>query len=91
MAQENAKRFVKKIFTDDGFLKEVVKHGGFNSKAADEEKNALTAKAARELGYEFSVEEYKGAMQDYFGGNFWKLLKSMMHLNKVVKKAEKEK
>lgn len=90
MAQENAKRFVEKIFTDDEFLKEIVRHGGFRSNADNEEKNALVAKAAKEMGYDFSVEEYQGAMKDYFGGSFWKLLKSLMHLNKVVKKAEKE-
>lgn len=48
MAQENAKRFVEKIFTDDEFLKEIVRHGGFRSNADNEEKNALVAKAEKE-------------------------------------------
>lgn len=53
MAQENAKRFVEKIFTDDEFLKEIVRHGGFRSNADNEEKTRWSRKQQKKWDMTF--------------------------------------
>ena len=89
MAQESAKTFVNKMYTDDEFLKEIVRHGGMKCGEADQ-NNELILKAAGEMGFDFTAEEYQGATKEYFGGGFLKTIKTISHVNKVVKQAEKE-
>jgi len=89
MAQESAKTFVNKMYTDDGFLKEIVRHGGMKRGEADQ-NNELILKAAGEMGFDFTAEEYRGATKEYFGGSFLKVIRTLWHVNKVVKQAQKE-
>ena len=89
MAQESAKTFVNKMYTDDEFLKEIVRHGGMKRGEADQ-NNELILKAAGEMGFDFTAEEYQGATKEYFGGSFLKAIKTLRRVNKAVKQAEKE-
>ena len=90
MAQESAKTFVEKLYSDEAFVREVYRHGGFNKKAGDDEKNRLIVKAAGELGYEFNVEEYNNAMTARFDGvGVFESIKLFRWFNKAVKAAEK--
>jgi len=91
MAKENAKEFVEKMFTDDVFVKELYKKGGINRNASNDEKNEILIKAAKEMGYDFNLEEFKDANGIYFKKlGIWKTIKTFWHFNKVVKSAEKE-
>lgn len=90
MAQESAIKFVEKLYSDDSFVKEVYRHGGFNKNAGDDEKNRLICKAAGELGYDFSVEEYNNAMTARFEGvGVMESIKIFWRFNKAVKAAKK--
>ena len=89
MAQESANSFVEKMFTDDEFLKEVVRHGGIKSGFRDE-KNELILKAAKEMGFDFSPEEYQKAMKNNLGSGLLNIIKKLRRFNKVIRKAEKE-
>lgn len=91
MGKDNAREYVEKMFTDDEFLKEICRHGGFDEKASDDEKMALTLKAAGEMGYTFSEEEYTVAMEDYFKGKgIFGSIKAFAHMNKIIKAVKKE-
>lgn len=88
----NAREFVSKTMTDDEFLKEVCRHGGFDPKAPDADKQKNIQKAGAELGYSFTVEEYGEAFREYFGGgNPFKIVKAMMRIGKIQKAEAKEK
>lgn len=88
----SASEFVKKYNEDDDFLKEVCRHGGFNPKAPDNEKQQNIVKAAEALGYHFTEEEYAAANREYFGGGDpFKIAKSMMRIGKIQKAVAKEK
>ena len=92
MALETANEFVRKTFNDDEFLKEVIRHGGFNDKAPDEEKTFLITKAAKELGYDVTEDEYTEASGAYFKElGVFGVIKTLRHVGKVVKKVRKEK
>jgi hypothetical protein len=47
----NASEVVTETMTDDDFLREVCRHGGFNPKAPDADKQRNIQKAGAELGY----------------------------------------
>lgn len=92
MGMDKAKEFVEKMFTDDAFLAEVAHHGGFKENASDEEKNELIMKASKEIGYDFTTEEYTKAMEEYFEGQGpLGAIKAFAHMNKIIKKANKGK
>ena len=91
MAKESAKEFAEKMFTDDEFVKEFYKKGGINRKASNDEKNEILMKAAKEMEYDFTLEEYKDANATYFKGlGLWNTIKKFWHFNKVVKKEERK-
>ena len=91
MAKESAKEFVEKFYNDDDFLREFVLKGGLNSKASDEEKKELIMKTSKEMGFDFTKEEYDEAGKNYFEGKgVFFAIKTFSHLNKIAKKAEKE-
>ena len=91
MSQQSADTFAQKLFTDDAFIGQVVRHGGLTSSGPKEEKNALLIKAAGELGYDFTEEEYNEANRKYFaGGGFFKVIKTLMRVNRATKAAERE-
>ena len=91
MSKESAKEFVNTFYKNDEFLTEFVKKGGLNKNATDEEKTALLLKTSKEMGYDFTEEEHIEALKEYFSGmGVWGAIKTFRHLNKVVKKTEKE-
>ena len=48
-------------------------------------------KAAKEMEYDFTLEEYKDANATYFKGlGLWNTIKKFWHFNKVVKKEERK-
>ena len=92
MSKESAKEFTQKFYNDDEFLMEFCKKGGLNKNASDEEKTALLMKTSKEMGYDFTNEEYTHSLEEYFkesGVMF--AIKAFRRINKIAKKAEKEK
>ena len=80
-----------KVKKDDGFVKELYKKGCINRNASNDEKNEILIKVAKEMGYDFTLEEYKDANGVYFKKlGVWKTIKTLWHFSKVVKSAEKE-
>ena len=93
MSMESAGKFFKKYFEDDNFLRELYKRGGLKTRkeATDEEARQNTVKVAKELGYDFSVEEYAPAMKKYFKEiGPWNTIKRLFHLGSFIRKIEKE-
>lgn len=92
MSRESAKNFTEKFFSDDDFLKSFYLKGGADKKANNEEKNELLIKTAKDMGYDFTMEEYKEAISDHYKGmGFWAAIKSFMRIRKISKVADKEK
>lgn len=92
MAKESAKKFVEKFYTDDEFLKKFCKNGGVNKKANDQEKTKILLKTSKDMGYDFTEEEYKNANAEYFKDKgIWNFIKSLVRIKRLVKEAEKEK
>lgn len=96
MAMESAKSFVKKQFEDDEFIKELCKKGVLtNNKNKDknskEEGEKELVKAAKEKGFDFTIEEYKKATEEYFKTlGLWRIITTLYHFGKVIKATEKE-
>ena len=91
MSKKSAQEFVEKFYTNDEFIREFTLKGGLNSKATDEEKQASVMRVSKEMGYDFTKEEYDEAGKNFFEGKgVWSAIKIFAHLNKVAKKAEKE-
>lgn len=91
MEKNNATVFVEKMFTDDKFLEEVCRHGGFKKDANDEEKTALILKASGEMGYHFSAADYEEAMTSYFSGKgVFASIKAFAHMNKIIRVTQRK-
>lgn len=93
MAMESAKEFVKKMFEDDEFTKELYKKGGltYGNNIPEDEQNRQTVKVAREMGFDFDEEEYKVANKEYIESlGAWNAVKRLFHLGKVLREAKKE-
>ena len=91
MSQERANEYVEKMYTDEEFLREICRHGGFNKKADDEEKSRLALQAAKEMGYEMTVEEYNKATENFFTGKgILETIKIFRNMNKVIKSETKK-
>ncbi|MBQ3475145.1 MAG: Nif11-like leader peptide family natural product precursor [Bacilli bacterium] len=91
MSKESAKSFVDKFYNDDEFIRELTLKGGVNSKASEEERSKLLMKVSKEMGFNFTEEEYSDAVKKYFEGKgVWTAIKTFRHFNKIAKKAEKE-
>ena len=92
-----AESFVEKLYNDDNFLVSVIKASGINDvpkghKTTETETNDMMAKAARELGYEISTEEYAAALKAQTQKvGAWKAIKFLIRLTRLAKKAEKGK
>lgn len=89
MSMTHAQSFVEKFFEDDQFVKEVLLHRGFDETDSNNEdaENERIVKAASEMGFKFSVEEYKEANKEYMnniGG--WETMRKIFHLIKVATK-----
>lgn len=87
MAMEHAESFVEKFFTNDEFIKEVVRRRGFSKyeHSSDEIENEKLVHIANEMGFKFDVEEYKTASMNYMnslGG--WEAAKAICHMLKVA-------
>ena len=92
MSKESAKEFTEKFYNDDDFLMEFCKKGGLNKDASDEEKSELLMKVSKEMGYDFTDEEYTKSLEEYFKGKgVMFAIKAFRRINKIAKKAEKEK
>ena len=90
MSKESAKEFTQKFYNDDEFLMEFYKKGGLNKNASDEEKTALLMKISKEMGYDFTDEEYNNSLEEYFKGKgVMFAIKTFRRINKIAKKAEK--
>ncbi len=92
-----AESFVERLYNDDNFLISVIKASGINDvpkghKSTQMETDEMMAKAARELGYEISTEEYAAALKAQTQKvGAWKAIKFLIRLTRLAKKAEKGK
>ncbi len=92
-----AESFIEKLYNDDDFLISVIKASGINDvpkghKSTQMETDEMMAKAARELGYEISTEEYAAALKAQTQKvGAWKAIKFLIRLTRQAKKAEKGK
>ena len=92
-----AESFVERLYNDDNFLVSVIKASGISDvpkghKTTQAETDEMMAKAARELGYEISTEEYSVALKTQTQKvGAWKAIKFLFRLTRLAKKAEKGK
>ena len=71
---------------------EFCKRDGLKKDATDEEKTELLMKVSKEMGYDFTNEEYTSSLEEYFKGQgVMFAIKTFRRINKIAKKAEKEK
>ena len=94
MPVSHAQNFVENFFEDDEFLKEVLRHRGFerHENNSEEAENERMAKIADKMGFKFDVEEYKMAIKEYannLGG--WESMKKVFHMMKIATNVANEK
>lgn len=97
MSMESARSFAKNFYEDDELIKELYKRGvlktagSYDKNSDGEEQQRKIVEAAKELGYDFTVDEYQTANKEYgSSAGIFKMIKRICHLGKVVKKADKE-
>lgn len=95
MAKESAMDFTKKVFEDDEFARKVFTKTWYMKMETKEEgtnaDNKRMVEAGKSMGYNFTLEEYEQASNDYIesiGG--FKTLKVVFHAIKLQAKVENE-
>ena len=93
MSVESARDFVNKFYEDEEFLKEFFKRKGFEPKEnrTEETEYREIVEIARDMGYDFEVQEFKNASREY-GKNVGKMksIKKIFYIVKIRKIAKKE-
>ncbi|MBR1883437.1 MAG: hypothetical protein IJ809_00560 [Clostridia bacterium] len=87
MAMENANIFVERLFEDDIFIKTVLKKRNFNKneRTSEEIENEKIVKIANEMGFEFSIDEYKTACKAYMNKiDGWEASQKIFHILKIA-------
>lgn len=97
MSKESAKKFARDFYEDDELIKKLYKMGvlkpagSYDKDTTGEEQQIKTVEAAKELGYDFTIEEFQEANKEYGQSQgLFKMIKNIRHLGKVVKQADKE-
>lgn len=97
MAIESASEFVKNFYEDDELIKELYRKGilkpagTYDKNSDEEEQQRKIVEAAKEMGYDFTIEEYRNANKEY--GNsvgIFKMIGKIRNVGKVVKEADKK-
>ena len=97
MSMESARSFARNFYEDDELIKELYKNGvlktagSYDKNSDGESQQRKIVEAAKELEYDFTVEEYRTANKEY--GNsvgIFKMIKKIRHVGAVVKEADKE-
>lgn len=93
MSNESARDFVNKFYEDEEFLKDFYKRKGFELKSdrTEESEYREIAEIAKQMGFDFEVQEFKDASKGYVNDvGKWQAFKKIFYLVKIRKIAKKE-
>ena len=97
MAMESARNFARNFYEDDELIKELYRKGilkpagTYDKNSTGEEQQRKVVDAAQELGYDFTLDEYRKANKEYGKSvGIFKMISKIRHVGKVVKEADKE-